>query len=145
MEGCQQHLMTKSVQVLSEDFSKLVFLTDNRSLEFHARFGFYHRTRVPRHGYDLAYAPFLAHLLVVGDAPEVYRLDLCEGRFYTPLKATSPALNACGEENGVYIECAVWVQGKTILFLFERLKYSLDILLLVLPHLGLQNHSTDIA
>jgi ribosome biogenesis protein ENP2 len=30
---------------LSEDFSKLVFLLDDRTVEFHARYGFHYRVR----------------------------------------------------------------------------------------------------
>ena len=61
------------VQILSDDFSKAAFLCADRSICFHARFGAYHRTRVPAFGRDLAFAPFSADLLVVGSAPEVYR------------------------------------------------------------------------
>jgi hypothetical protein len=68
----------------------------DRSVSFHARFGAYFRTRTPRQGRDLAYAPFTAELLVVGSAPEVYRINLAEGRFMTPLPAKSSGINACG-------------------------------------------------
>lgn len=63
---------------MSDDFSKLAFLGADRSVFFHARFGSYHRTRVPKFGRALAYAPAHAELLVVGSAPEVYRLNLEE-------------------------------------------------------------------
>ena len=61
------------LQILSEDYSKAVFLCRDRSLQFHAKFGAYHSTRIPRFGRDMAYAPFNADLLIVGSAPEVYR------------------------------------------------------------------------
>jgi ribosome biogenesis protein ENP2 len=83
-------------QLLSDDYSKAVFLCADRSLCFHARFGAYYKMRVPRFGRDLAYCPGSAELLVVGSAPEVYRLSLAEGRFLAPLQASSPAINACG-------------------------------------------------
>jgi ribosome biogenesis protein ENP2 len=67
-----------------------------RSLSFHARFGAYYKTRVPKFGRDLAYCPFSAELLVAASAPEVYRLNLAEGRFLAPLTCRSPAVNACG-------------------------------------------------
>jgi ribosome biogenesis protein ENP2 len=66
------------------------------SICFHARFGFYYKARVPKFGRDLAYCPFSAELLVAASAPEVYRLNLAEGRFLTPLTCRSPAVNACG-------------------------------------------------
>lgn len=83
---------------LSDDYSKAAFLCADRSVSFHARFGSYFRTRTPRQGRDLAYAPFTADLLVVGSAAEVYRLNLAEGRFMTPLPAKSSGINACGEQ-----------------------------------------------
>jgi hypothetical protein len=36
------------LQVLSDDYSKVVFLCSDRSLSFHARFGTYFKTRTPR-------------------------------------------------------------------------------------------------
>lgn len=83
-------------QILSTDYSKAVFLCADRSLHFHAKFGAYYQVRVPRFGRDLAYSTSSAELLVSGSAPEVYRLDLCEGRFMSPLQTRSPAVNACG-------------------------------------------------
>ncbi|KAI7845268.1 hypothetical protein COHA_001310 [Chlorella ohadii] len=83
-------------QILSEDYSKAVFLCADRSVCFHARFGAYYKTRVPKFGRDLAYCPFSAELLVAASAPEVYRLNLAEGRFLAPLQSRSPAVNACG-------------------------------------------------
>ncbi|PSC72487.1 Nucleolar 10 [Micractinium conductrix] len=93
-----RHLDSEIVdfQILSEDYSKAVFLCADRSLSFHARFGAYYKTRVPKFGRDLAYCPFSAELLVAASAPEVYRLNLEEGRFLTPLSSRSPAVNACG-------------------------------------------------
>jgi ribosome biogenesis protein ENP2 len=36
------------LEVLSPDYSKLVFLRDDRFVEFHARYGNHHRIRVPK-------------------------------------------------------------------------------------------------
>ncbi|DBB18809.1 TPA: hypothetical protein ACH3X3_000404 [Trebouxia sp. C0006] len=83
-------------QILSDDYSKAAFLCEDRSIHFHAKYGQHYSTRVPSFGRDLAYAPFSADLLVVGSAPEVYRLNLAEGRFLSPLPAKSPGINACG-------------------------------------------------
>ena len=83
-------------QILSSDYSKAVFLCADRSLQFHAKFGAYYQLRIPRFGRDLAYSTSTAELLVSGSAPEVYRLDLCEGRYLSPLQTRSQAINACG-------------------------------------------------
>lgn len=83
-------------QVLSEDYSKLAFLCHDRSVCFHAKFGAYYKTRVPKHGRDLAYAERTCELLVASSSPELYRLNLEQGRFLAPLESISPAVNACG-------------------------------------------------
>ncbi|KAL3134725.1 hypothetical protein ABBQ32_007727 [Trebouxia sp. C0010 RCD-2024] len=82
------------MQILSEDYSKAAFLCQDRSIQFHAKYGMHYSTRVPSFGRDLAYAPFSADLLVVGSTPQV--LNLAEGRFLSPLPAKSPGINACG-------------------------------------------------
>ena len=94
----ERHLDAEIVdfQILSEDYSKAVFLCADRTLNFHARFGGYYKLRVPKHGRDLAFCPSTAELLVAASAPEVYRLSLGEGRFLSPLPTRSPATNACG-------------------------------------------------
>lgn len=94
----ERHLDSAIVdfQILTTDYSKAVFLCEDRSLRFHARFGAYYQLRVPRFGRDLAYSSYSAELLVSGSAPEVYRLNLSEGRFLAPLQTRSPAVNACG-------------------------------------------------
>lgn len=94
----ERHLDSEIVdfQILSDNFDKAVFLCADRSLCIHARFGHYYKTRIPKFGRDLAYCPFTAELLVAASAPEVYRMNLSEGRFMTPLATKSPAINACG-------------------------------------------------
>lgn len=94
----ERHLDSEIVdfQILTEDYSKAVFLSADRYLNFHARFGAYYKIRVPKFGRDLSYAPFTAELLVAASAPEVYRLNLEEGRFLSPLPTRSSAINCCG-------------------------------------------------
>lgn len=101
--------------MLSDDYSKVAFLCADRSLSFHARFGTYFKTRTPRQGRDLAYCASSAELLVVGSAPEVYRLHLEEGRYMSPLPSTSAAINACGAcaRRGVLC-CVVLVAGRCV-------------------------------
>lgn len=81
-------------QVLSEDYSKCAFLCADRSVQLHARYGAHHRVRVPRAGRDLAYSHRTADLVVAASAPELYRLNLSEGRFLAPLATASPVVNA---------------------------------------------------
>ncbi len=50
------------MEVLSSDFSKLVFLRDDRFVEFHARYGRHHQVRIPR-VWDFLLERFLRFLL----------------------------------------------------------------------------------
>jgi hypothetical protein len=56
-EKFRRHLDCEIVQFqfLSDDFSKFCFLLADRTLEFHARYGFHYRTRIPRFGRDITY------------------------------------------------------------------------------------------
>ncbi|KAJ4455717.1 putative Nucleolar protein 10 [Paratrimastix pyriformis] len=84
-------------QLLADDYTKLVFLGNDRSIEFHAQFGKYYRTRIPKvgisteSGRDICYVPDVAELYVAGAGSEVYRLNLHEGRFMLPLQTAAPA------------------------------------------------------
>lgn len=62
--------------MLSEDFDKIVFLRADRAIEFHARYGRYFVTRIPKFGRDLAYHYPSCDLLAVGASREIYRLNL---------------------------------------------------------------------
>jgi len=70
---------------LSDDYRKLVFLMEDRTVEFHAQYGFHHRLRVPKAGRSLDYDPESCTLLVGGSSSEVVRLDLEVGAFQTPI------------------------------------------------------------
>ena len=83
-------------QVLSEDYRKMVFLQADRHVEFHASYGKHYRTRIPKHGRDLTYFSPAAEVYVVGSSSDIYRLNLEEGKFMSPLASSSDALNAIG-------------------------------------------------
>ena len=60
-------------QILSEDYGKVAFLCADRTVHLHAKYGAHYRTRIPRAGRDLAFAPESANLLIVGSSPDIYR------------------------------------------------------------------------
>mmetsp|Transcript_162 Transcript_162/g.313 ORF Transcript_162/g.313 Transcript_162/m.313 type:complete len:532 (+) Transcript_162:126-1721(+) len=102
-------------QVLSDDYSKIVLLNEDRCIDFHAQFGSYYKTRIPKCGRDLAYDPGSCNLYIGGSSQEVYRLNLSIGTFLEPLQTSSDAVNTCsfndvhrllcfGCENGT-VEC----------------------------------------
>ncbi|CAD6194183.1 unnamed protein product [Caenorhabditis auriculariae] len=81
--------------VLSEDFSKLVILEQERYIEMHATFGRYFRMRMPCYGRDMAYSTESSDLFLVGAKKDIYRLNLEQGEWLTPLESTAPAINCC--------------------------------------------------
>mmetsp|Transcript_66703 Transcript_66703/g.157069 ORF Transcript_66703/g.157069 Transcript_66703/m.157069 type:complete len:528 (-) Transcript_66703:110-1693(-) len=74
------------LQLLSEDWKKLVMLMDDRTLEFHSQYGRHHRLRVPKCGRSMSYDSESCTLFVGGSSQEVYRLDLEAGTFVPPLE-----------------------------------------------------------
>ena len=77
-ERCTDSEIVKFL-VLSEDYSKMIFLQNDRYVEFHAQYGKYYRVRIPKFGRDMAYQPEFCHLNLVGASNEVFRLNLEEG------------------------------------------------------------------
>lgn len=75
--------------ILSDDVGKLAFLQNDRTLAFHAPYGAHYATRIPRFGRTLAYHPAACDLYVGASGPELYRLNLDEGRFRAPVPVRS--------------------------------------------------------
>ncbi|XP_057667516.1 nucleolar protein 10 [Diorhabda carinulata] len=82
-------------QILSDDYSKLVFLQCDRYIEFHAAFGRYYRLRIPKFGRDMQYDYPSCDLFVVGASSDIYRLNLERGQFMTPYTSTASSINKC--------------------------------------------------
>ncbi|KAK6014821.1 NUC153 domain protein [Ostertagia ostertagi] len=80
---------------LSDDYSKIVLLQEDRFLEMHAAFGRYFRMRMPRFGRDMAFSIERSDLFLVGASSEVYRLNLELGEWLSPLQTNGSALNCC--------------------------------------------------
>ncbi|KAI0340390.1 hypothetical protein BDW22DRAFT_1398755 [Trametopsis cervina] len=72
--------------MLSDDWTKSIHLQNDRSVELHAQGGLHYRTRIPRFGRALGYHFPSCDALIAGAGSEVYRLNLAEGRFMTPLQ-----------------------------------------------------------
>uniref|UniRef100_A0A672HS61 Nucleolar protein 10 n=1 Tax=Salarias fasciatus TaxID=181472 RepID=A0A672HS61_SALFA len=81
--------------VLSDDYSKLVFLHCDRYVEFHSQHGHYYKTRIPKFGRDFSYHYPSCDLFFVGTSSEVYRLNLEQGRFLNSLQTDAVENNVC--------------------------------------------------
>ncbi|XP_076683984.1 nucleolar protein 10 lethal (2) 34Fd [Andrena cerasifolii] len=84
-----------AMEILSDDYSKLVFLHCDRSVEFHVAHGKYYRLRVPRFGRDMKYHYPSCDLFVVGDSNQIYRINLERGQLLQPLATEAVSINKC--------------------------------------------------
>ncbi|XP_072936537.1 nucleolar protein 10 [Epargyreus clarus] len=92
-------------EILSEDYTKIVFLQCDRYVEFHVGHGRHYRLRVPHFGRDMAYHRPSCDLFVVGASSEVYRLNLEVGQFMAPFVTKANEINCCSvnEEHGLLV------------------------------------------
>ncbi|GAA42803.1 nucleolar protein 10 [Clonorchis sinensis] len=79
------------MEVLSDDYSKFVLLEEERWVDVHAAGGHFFKFRIPKPGVDIAYSPFTCDLFIASSRSSIYRMNLLEGRFNTPL--VSPHLD----------------------------------------------------
>ncbi|KAJ9153240.1 hypothetical protein P3X46_026704 [Hevea brasiliensis] len=113
----ERHLDSEIIdfQILDSDYSKLAFLCADRSVCLHAKYGKHYSLRIPRMGRDIAYDCWSCDLLCAASSPDLYRINLEQGRFLSSLNTQSQALNivsrsklhglvACGGEDGA-VEC----------------------------------------
>lgn len=82
-------------QFLSDDYSKIIFLQNDRYIEFHSQYGRYYRLRIPKYGRDMTYHAASCDLYVAGVSQEIYRLNLEQGRFLNPLTTNASEVNCC--------------------------------------------------
>uniref|UniRef100_T1ID67 NUC153 domain-containing protein n=1 Tax=Rhodnius prolixus TaxID=13249 RepID=T1ID67_RHOPR len=80
-------------EILSDDYSKLVFLQNDRHVEFHAAGGRYYRLRIPKFGRDLKLHYPSCDLYIVAAGPEIYRLNLERGQFLNSLTTDATEVN----------------------------------------------------
>lgn len=113
----ERHLVSEIIdfQVLADDYSKIAFLCADRSVCLHAKYGSHYNLRIPRMGRDIAYDCWSCDLLCAASSPDLYRINLDQGRFLSSLVTQSPAVNvvsrsaihgliAAGGDDGV-VEC----------------------------------------
>uniref|UniRef100_A0A3B3BR10 Nucleolar protein 10 n=1 Tax=Oryzias melastigma TaxID=30732 RepID=A0A3B3BR10_ORYME len=98
--------------MLSDDYSKLVFLHCDRYVEFHSQHGQYYKTRIPKFGRDFSYHHPSCDLYFVGMSSEVYRLNLEQGRFLNSLQTDAVEINVCDFNSVHHLFAAGTSDGK---------------------------------
>ncbi|XP_043533823.1 nucleolar protein 10 [Chiloscyllium plagiosum] len=99
-------------EILSDDYSKIVFLQCDRYVEFQSQHGHYYRTRIPKFGRDFSYHYPSCDLYFVGASSEIYRLNLEQGRFLNSLQMDASQSNVCDINPAHYLFAAGTVEGK---------------------------------
>lgn len=105
-----------SMESLSDDYSKIVFLQSDRTIALHAAYGTHYSLRVPKFGRHLQYNWNNCDLYCCGAGDEIYRLNLEVGQFKEPFRTKFEGSNkmhinpvhqllACGGEQGI---CEFW-------------------------------------
>ena len=87
---------------LSEDYSKAVFLHNDRYVEFHAQYGKYYKIRIPKFGRDFDYLHSTCDLFFVGASNEIFRFNLEQGKFQSSLISSTTNENNCCQFNPVH-------------------------------------------
>lgn len=82
-ERCFDSEVEKFV-ILSDDYSKLAFLSCDRHIEFHTAAGGLYKLRIPRFGRDINYHAPSCEIMVAAASTELYRLNLERGQFMQP-------------------------------------------------------------
>ena len=92
-ERCLDAEVIKCI-VLSDDYSKLLFLESERYVELHSQFGHYYKTRIPKFGRDMEYNYQTCDAYFVGSGSEIYRLNLEVGTFLKPFETETTSLTS---------------------------------------------------
>ncbi|WPK23187.1 hypothetical protein PUMCH_000415 [Australozyma saopauloensis] len=102
--------------ILSNDWTKSVHLQNDRTIEFHTKGGIHYKTRIPKFGRSLSYNPSSCDLLVGASGNEIYRLNLEQGRFLSPLVLDTEEGVNCLDINSVHGLISAGLEDGTVEF-----------------------------
>ncbi|KAG1759485.1 WD40-repeat-containing domain protein [Suillus occidentalis] len=117
--------------ILSDDWTKIMHLQNDRTIELHTQGGFHYRTRIPRFGRSLAYHFPSCTALFSASGNEIYRLNLEQGRFLSPLVLQDDNVQGvnCIDINSAHHLLAFGVDGNgTVQFWDLRSRSSVGVL-----------------
>ncbi|KAG1878390.1 WD40-repeat-containing domain protein [Suillus tomentosus] len=117
--------------ILSDDWTKIMHLQNDRTIELHTQGGFHYRTRIPRFGRSLAYHFPSCTALFSASGNEIYRLNLEQGRFLSPLVLQDDDIQGvnCIDINPAHNLLAFGVDGNgTVQFWDLRSRSSVGVL-----------------
>lgn len=89
-----------SMQSLSDDFGKIAFLQNDRTINIHAPYGTHYSLRVPKFGRHMIYNWDNCDLYISSSSNEIYRLNLELGQFREPYLLSSLNNSSTNQEIG---------------------------------------------
>lgn len=101
----------ETFEVLSDDYTKMVFLHSDRYVEFHAGHGRHYRLRIPKFGRAMSYHAPSCDLFVVGSSSEIYRLNLERGQFLQPYESSCSGFNTSDINPEHHLLCVGSAEG----------------------------------
>lgn len=101
----------ETFEVLSDDYSKMVFLHSDRYVEFHVVGGRHYKVRVPKFGRALSYHAPSCDLFIVGASSEIYRLNLERGQFLQPYESQCSEFNTADVNPEHHLLCVGSAEG----------------------------------
>mmetsp|Transcript_13656 Transcript_13656/g.34340 ORF Transcript_13656/g.34340 Transcript_13656/m.34340 type:complete len:351 (+) Transcript_13656:95-1147(+) len=85
----------QNFQIISQDWQKLLFLRNDKQLEFHNKGGFHYKTKILANGVDLLFQSKNNIAYIPSTKNEIFKLDLKEGKFLNSMKNESLYTNTC--------------------------------------------------
>lgn len=91
------------MMVLSDDFTKLAMLQQDRHIEFHNSTGYYFKIRIPKPGRDFCYDYENCIISSCGASCDIFRLNLDIGAFEDSLSSDKESFNCCVNNSKVQL------------------------------------------
>lgn len=99
------------LMVLSDDYSKIAMLQQDRHIEFHNSTGHYFKVRIPKPGRDFCYDYQNCIMYSCGASCDVFRLNLDIGAFEDSLESEREGFNCCLTNSDLQLTLAGSVDG----------------------------------
>lgn len=96
---------------LSDDFTKIAMLQQDRHIEFHNSTGFYFKIRIPKPGRDFCYDYRNCIIYSCGASCDIFRLNLDVGAFESSLTSDKEGFNCCVTNSDLQLTLGGSVNG----------------------------------
>lgn len=127
----ERHVDTEIIdfQILSSNWEKIVLLKIDKQLEFQIKSGRYYQVKIPDSGVSLLLSQETNILYIPSYKNEIFRLDLENGKFITPIKNLLFHGNTCSGRNSKNNLLAFGDDRGTVKFWDSRIsKYFVSII-----------------